>query len=115
MLSLFLIVRIVHNCTFTTVFLFVYSGLINLTNYGEVNVFFLCTILLLHYLSLHIYLGHILLLPLTLFLHLKQVLTFLNDVFDTLLKALSDPSDAVIFLLLPLSRVDRWCFFYIYI
>lgn len=35
---------------------------------------------------------------LTLFLYLKQVLTFLNDVFDTLLKALSDPSDEVIFL-----------------
>jgi hypothetical protein len=27
---------------------------------------------------------------------LKQVLTYLNDIFDTLLKALSDPSDEVI-------------------
>lgn len=32
----------------------------------------------------------------SLFLCLKQVLMFLNDIFDSLLKALSDPSDEVI-------------------
>ncbi|KAL1828988.1 hypothetical protein ACET3Z_007400 [Daucus carota] len=32
--------------------------------------------------------------------HRTEVLTFLNDVFDTLLKALSDPSDAVVLLVL---------------
>lgn len=31
---------------------------------------------------------------------LKQVLTYLNDIFDTLLKALSDPSDEVVLLVL---------------
>jgi vacuole morphology and inheritance protein 14 len=30
------------------------------------------------------------------FFYVKQVLSFLNDIFDTLLKALSDPSDEVI-------------------
>lgn len=34
---------------------------------------------------------------------LKQVLTFMDDIFDTLLKALSDPSDEVIFFLLMIS------------
>ncbi|MCH89693.1 VAC14-like protein, partial [Trifolium medium] len=31
---------------------------------------------------------------------MKQVLTYLNDIFDTLLKALSDPSDEVVLLVL---------------
>lgn len=37
-----------------------------------------------------------------LFVCIKQVLLFLNDIFDTLLKALSDPSDEVI---------CSWCLF----
>ncbi|KAK1374687.1 putative vacuole morphology and inheritance protein [Heracleum sosnowskyi] len=37
--------------------------------------------------------------------HRDEVLAFLNDVFDTLLKALSDPSDAVVLLVLEVHAV----------
>lgn len=50
----------------------------------SLNMFFIVAFTTLGEISIH-----------CIVLILKQVLVFLNDVFDTLLKALSDPSDEV--------------------